>query len=114
MTISAILNKAADLIERNGWCRGSFSARPIGIGMFRKIRFDEADETCAFCADGAIRFAAGHNDHNAAEADSDVRAALKAFSQHVQYLNPASWNDMDGRTKHEVVNTLRQVAQKVE
>lgn len=80
---SKILLKAAALIEESGWCQNA---------MFDKGRM---------CALGAIG-TAGRYQQSAYDARDRLQSALHA--------GVGAWNDVDGRTKDEVVAKLRAVA----
>jgi hypothetical protein len=81
-----VLLGAADYIERHGWCQRS-----------------SQDSGGAVCAAWALTIAAGH----------DLSVSLEAGHRLLRLTGgrtvPA-WNDASGRTKAEVVETLRSAA----
>lgn len=85
---SDILNEAADLIEKFGWIQGNYGA-----------------EECGYCALGAIL---------AVDFDDDY--SIHSFNNYIQDNHPdmnlgaVEWNDTPGRTKEEVISTLRKAA----
>lgn len=87
-----VLNGAADLIERDGWCQH----RPRGCDGER-------------CADNALRVAVGVRS-DGAYVFVEARGALL---DKVGYLNITTWNDSFRRTKAEVVHALRSTASRV-
>lgn len=82
--VADVLNGAADLIERDGWCQGT----PQGDGPV--------------CAGVAI-----------CRSSNGVRLqteAITRLTRHTGWSSVIGWNDSPGRTKTEVVAALRTVA----
>ena len=77
-----ILNAAADLIERDGWCQ---------------YQFTKGDKRCLV---GAIERAAGYETY---------ASVLMYFQKRQRIANAVNWNDREGRTKAEVIAALRGV-----
>ena len=92
--VDTVLADAEKLVER-GWCRGM---------MARERHGDEchpaSPNATHFCVEGAIVRAANGN-------RTKERLALHHMAKVVCDW-PADWNDMDGRTRDEVVEALRQ------
>lgn len=84
--VAAILQKAADMIDRRGWCQG--------MGM------DGMGRVCAVRAIGTV---AGDNVVFASD-------ALRRLEDHLNIRFVSLWNDVKGRTKDEVVAALRAAA----
>lgn len=88
---STILHRAADLIEQRGWCQNSLQ-----------------DFKGRMCSIGAIQMAESN-------AKMTTQAAVK-LSNYIQKMNidrwglVANWNDAKGRSKEEVVATIRAAA----
>lgn len=100
MNTADILDRAADLIEERGWNQGWY-----------------VNECGGLCAVGAMYTAAGVELPVGAEfpdipdeVSNAVLRAFRVFGDHVKRLASA-WNDAPGRTKEEVVSTLRAAAQ---
>ena len=93
-----VLDKAANIIERNGWTQGDYH-RPDG----RKSPRDWPVDTT-----GALNLALGADtpSHDI-QPDSPAEAALMKYLG-IEYV-PA-WNDQEGRTVEEVVVVLRGAA----
>lgn len=90
LDISAVLNEAAEAIEREGW----------GQGEYRNPR------TGCLCALGAIRVATGVDQDQ--ERIRDYFKAVDALVKHVGDV--VVWNDETDRTQAEVVAKLREAA----
>lgn len=86
--VADVLNGAADLIERDGWCQGR-DRGPHG--------------EC--CADYALRLAAGYS--------TLYGAARDALLAKVRRRYVATWNDAPRQTKAKVVHALRSTASRV-
>lgn len=116
--VSEVLDKAAGVIERNGWHQGEF------------YQAGSAPEPnlCKVCAGGAINVAGGE-DPDREYAEGSVRAARQAFAERIDpetvaealrvdgYLERdelieliGGWNDQDHRTAEQVVAELRAAA----
>jgi len=103
---AAILDKAADVIERNGLHKGTYaSGALVGGGAF-------TDKCC--CARGAINMAAnGNNPWETSEASELAHDALCTYlgiSGNVDQ-SVADWNDNEYRTAEQVITALRGAAQ---
>lgn len=109
MKTSEILDKAADVIERNGWVQDEW------------YEFGRAEDPrdCPVCAGGGLDVAAGYDPGEPDDIPA-LSAAVKAFAAHVDpafdpaaqggYGTVAGWNDEPGRTAEEVVRELRAAA----
>jgi hypothetical protein len=86
MNVGEALNKAADLIERDGWYGGGGSSR-----------------AGAACASNAISWANGN-------AYSPAHLALIRYIGGVGLTDVFDWNDASERTAAEVVEVLRACA----
>jgi hypothetical protein len=90
--IGRILVEAAEYLEEHGWIQGA--------------GFADRDLPCpAACAMGAIEMAAS--------ASKSYDLWVSAINRMQNYLHGKridSWNDVKGRTKEEVIDTLRQAA----
>lgn len=97
MTPQDVLRQAADLIERTGWCRRAFARdkRRRVVGFYSK-------DACRFCVRGAIYRVGG------AGLNGDIERLLK---RHIGTRHISDWNDAPGRTKDEVIATLRRAAE---
>lgn len=98
MTTSELLEKAADLIEEGGLCKGTYfknNGEHCTLGALRRI---------ASGNDGMMAFAPGY-----AEA---VAALQKEIFGRVMdgRLALAEWNDLPGRTANDVAQTMRKAA----
>lgn len=91
--IATNLRKAANLLEKKGWCRGSF----------RKYEYDSngdmKSEPCAFCAVGALQHVTNFNMH-------DERFAVEQHGP----CNLMTWNDTVAKDKRYVIRLFRRVA----
>ena len=115
MTVSEILDKAANIIEANGLADGQWY-QPTGA----KSPLD-----CPMCTGGALAAAAGfypmyasNNEPTGAYADAigvlaerlGLDPSRHKTAQDVLLYGIAPWNDVDGRTAEEVVRELRAAA----
>lgn len=122
MKTSEILDKAADVIERNGWHQGDWMhARP-----------GRQDDECPVCEGGALNLAVTGSpciDADDDDAPADLLTAYEVMAHRAKpslEIGPedytvgelleafvevvASWNDAKGRTAEEVVRELRAAA----
>lgn len=89
VTPADVLDAAADLLDRDGWCQG----------------YDKDDDG-RYCARGATKAAAS--------SDTLVGAGARiALTQRLPTHNIPAWNDTPGRTQEEVTSTLRRVAREL-
>lgn len=91
ITTSEFLRKAADVLERDGWCQGTHT--------------DPYGRRCAF---GALQVARAY---------SDIRddGSLKVYRLlHERTGGVIDWNDAPGRTKQEVLALFRNTADELE
>ena len=94
--VADVLNGAAGLIERDGWCQ-------------RQYR----DENGCRCLAGAIDAVAGEDPEFHWESTEDaVTVRARHAVADVVGKNWSSWNDEPGRTKAEVVAVLRAAAER--
>ena len=113
-TVSEILTKAADLLEKPGaWTQGDYARNYVGEGYSDYIA-DRADEggtfePVCFCTIGALNHVRGK------EADAALWGELRnPVVSVVGEINIADWNDTPGRTQAEVVAALRTAASQAE
>lgn len=93
MTPQDVLRQAADLIERTGWCQGDiYELGENGI--------------LGYCAEGAIREVADKSGER-----FDIRDLLALAETGTDGDALYVWNDTPGRTKEEVIATLRRAAE---
>jgi len=88
MNASEVLIAAADLIERDGWCRGIFQ--------------NALGQRCVLGAVGDVCQSVGW--------DADYKQALEKLQVQIHTSAPSVWNDSPKRTESEVVNALREAA----
>jgi hypothetical protein len=139
LAAAALLDKTADIIERNGWTQGDYVTWNPG----------ELPENCKVCPRGGMSVAAGRHplfvvewpgfcpsifEALATESDervtttddeaalAEISAAEIAFATHIRKIDRwcngsltdasviESWNDDDDRTADEVVTELRACA----
>jgi len=103
---AAILDKAADVIERNGWYQGSYFNEVAG----------RAPADCPVCTYGAIHIAAFGEPTPVLETEeSAMGEANRAVNVLRKYLGITSvgavWNDASDRTAEQVITALRGAAQ---
>lgn len=94
MTTSEVLNKAADLIETRGWCKGVYSLNEHGGPA---DPWD--DDACLFCMVGAIKRVVG--------VDGNDFPIWKHLYKQLG-MKPSVFNDFG--TKEEVIQALRDAA----
>ena len=96
-----VWSKAADLIKRNGWARGSAQ-----------------NEYGCLCAGGAIAMALGYKPEEMWDSRShpEMKDAFNRFGDYVgaghSYdvaIRVFDFNDASGRTEEEVINTLQEL-----
>ena len=90
--VADVLNGAADLIERDGWCQGTF--RDGGARCASRAIGDAAENT--------------KNPHGPDWSDA-AHICLRKLTGH---WFVSGWNDKPGRTKAEVVAALRAAAER--
>jgi hypothetical protein len=91
--IGDILLKAADLIERDGWCQNSYWG-PNG----------------EHCALGAIQCSVSGCVSECLDHNYFVIRAKNRFKEFVGIDHIQNWNDASGRTKEDVVTAMRGAA----
>lgn len=91
MKLSEVFDKAADIIERVGWCQGTV--------------YDTYDGSV--CQLGAVRIAVSGNPYH--EFYPESVAAEKELEKIVG-MNPVHWNDRVVRDRMTVISTLRDAA----
>ena len=100
MTVSELLDDAADLIERTGWTQKTSARDADGTPC-------ALNQGVAFCVIGAINWADW-----VADRDWDIGYhALDALEAVIGRRRIAAWNDAPDRTQGEVVAALRTAAQ---
>lgn len=100
MSPQDVLRQAADLIERTGWCQGVYARDARGV-----ITDFISDAAVEFCALGAIF----HCEPEGYAAD--VSAPEQLLVNRIGTRTVGEWNDAPGRTKDEVIATLRKAAE---
>jgi len=103
---AAILDRAADVIERNGLHKGSFCV--MGQDLPKALR----NRAC--CARGAINLAAnGSNPHSLSTIGEEAHTALCTYLDINGNVDQsvADWNDDEERTAADVIAALRGAAQ---
>lgn len=106
LTVSQVLDRAADLIEPEGkWTQGgSYALSALGNSI------DSIDpEAACFCAMGAVYRSAGVSTWHKTGALELVDKARKHLATMLG-VAMASWNDAPERTQPEVVAALRKAA----
>ena len=98
MTPDQVLDRAADLLERDGWQRWDTGPLDVNVGGPR-------------CAMGAIR-ATVRADLGYAGSGLDSEA-MKALGVEVGTYWIGDWNDTVAKDKRQVVRTLRRTARKL-
>jgi hypothetical protein len=88
--MNRILERAARVIEERGWCQGHYETKSGAVCTSRAISI-ATDEV-------------GNDMH-------DRFRARDTLALHIGRDSIASWNDVKGRTKEEVVTKLREAAQ---
>lgn len=84
-----VLRRAADIIERRGWCQNDYQ------------------DGAAVCILGALRLAiTGNTDNHSDRVHNPAERLAKNLGQ-----APWVWNDEPGRTKEEVIAALRSAAE---
>lgn len=102
MTHREIAQRAATILETEGWCQGDY-------------RLPKDEGGYAYCLVGACREAAGCYAALAADALADalydaLATARAAYTAALDaYLGPSGWNDAPERTVAEVIAALRGV-----
>lgn len=102
-TVPEVLDRAADLIGARGWAQGADAAY-----------LAELDNDEPVCVGLAIQFAAGLSRFASRWAQPEEYARSKAATDFLRgrldAVGVADWNDVEGRTKDEVVTALREAA----
>ena len=83
--IGKVLLRAADIIEKRGWCQGRYS-----------------DYDGRFCAVGAIL--------NVTESCVLQQASRRFLAEHLPNQNVTAWNDVKNRRKKHIIDKMRAVA----
>jgi hypothetical protein len=109
-TAAAVLARAADVIETNGWCQNGL------LDLDAACHAPDLRQV-PVCAAGAIRIAAGHDpdDGSAGIPAIQVFAYWLACTGHASHRGDpmtqiSYWNDDPARTATEVAAELRQAA----
>lgn len=124
MKPSEILDKAADIIVRDGWWQGAYYKEPstdLPAGEIWRWADDEARRTAPCCQAGAISRAAfgvawadtlAQVDHVQGGAYSRADGYMRRYA-HKTFgdTSPIAWNDEPERTAEEVVEALRGAAE---
>ena len=109
-TAAAVLARAANVIEANGWCQGGF------IDLDAACHLPDIRQV-PVCAAGAIRIAAGHDPDDCGAPVAALRVFaywLSGSGQAATGADPVDrigfWNDDPARTATEVTAELRRAA----
>lgn len=94
MNVSEVLDRAADVLEEDGWCQYSMH-----------------DELGRYCALGAIK--AVTPDPDAFAERGYATRALRDYLSPTRPFQISKWNDNPDRTKEEVIDALQQAARLV-
>jgi hypothetical protein len=96
---AAVLDRAADIIERNGHCKGFYYDASV----------DLSPAECPVCPLGALALAMGATNPKTDRAfGSPAEIALERY---LDIVSVADWNDAPDRTPAEVIAALRGAAQ---
>jgi hypothetical protein len=107
-TVSEILTKAADLLEKPGaWTKFEFARDAAGRAVYQTSSL----ATC-WCARGAIAAVNEEEDDHTAN-NRNWKAAAQLMGFHDVH-DIEDWNDAPGRTQAEVVAALRTAASQAE
>lgn len=106
-TIASVLDKAANIIDRNGWTQGDLYDMAQGEDM--------AAQDCRVCAIGAINTASyGHPMYpvRASQLSAKAEHAVDLVRDHLRLgsMKLAVWNDDFDRTADEVTTAFRETA----
>lgn len=108
MKTSEVLENAADILERDGWCQGNL-VRPNGsrcsIGAIRKALRDEMALKVRSDPDYIISPAMTHYQEKLA-----IQWVLDAAEATGSVMHLPHWNDQPDRTKSEVLDAFRKAA----
>ena len=105
--IPAIRDRAIELLEtENGWIQGKFAVRADG----RWISY-EHPSACGFCLMGAMAVAVFQLPLGGQAQNDAYDEAADAWCEANRGKNIAEFNDTEGRTKDEVVQSLRNMKQ---
>ena len=112
MVDRTVFSEAADLIDNEGWCQDNNAMINTSSGPRMadvKIEADRPKCRCVFGAVLAILDTRGVDiDHVAAIGDYDH---IMDRSVQPEFASIVNWNDAEDRTKQEVVNHLKYLAQ---
>lgn len=116
MKPSEALDKAVEIINRDGWIQGEYYRTPRPVQDHEEsVRLDEeAKRSAPCCQRGAvIRALTGTWKSINEMSDPDEKTMLRAHGYCRQLTNnhPIEWNDAEGRTKEEVVDMLKRAAE---
>jgi hypothetical protein len=98
-----ILNRAADLIDKNGLAKASFCTADLGN--------DWTEQDC-FCIAGAIAFASGYSGSPRSPIKLHKAYSIPLEKEFRDSTEAFEWNDDPKTTKKMVVNCLRDMAKK--
>lgn len=113
MKPSEALDKAVEVIERDGWTQNVYYLEPqLTLDDYEEnIRRDEeAKRSAPCCQQGAIvRALTGtwKSINEMSKPDREIIRATSAYCRQLTDAHPIEWNDAEGRTKEEVVEMLK-------
>ena len=101
--VAAVLNKAADIVEKRGWTQGDFAR--MEDGDFCPANSEHA---VAWCMEGAMARAI----YELKEDRGLLARCCWFMGEHLGFgIRTSLWNDDEGRTREEVVRELRACAE---
>lgn len=113
---SEALDKAVEIIERDGWNQGEYYRTPRPVEDYEEnTRLDEeAKRSAPCCQRGAIiRALTGTWKTITEMSHADAETVLRAhgYCRQLTGYHPIEWNDAPDRTKEEVVDMLKRAAE---
>lgn len=116
MKPSEALDKAVEIIERDGWIQGEYyrTPRPVQDHEENARLDEEARRSAPCCQRGAvIRALTGtwKSINEISGADSETMLRAHGYCRQLTGGHPIEWNDAPGRTKEEVVDMLKRAAE---
>ena len=97
---AAILEEAANVIRRNGWCQGAYFVPEA----------NKAREDCRVCAVGAINVALHKDAPVVLPSQVDTWRIAEAVEYHLGLEDLVDWNDNPDRTAEQVIAALEGAA----
>jgi hypothetical protein len=112
---SEALDKAVEVIERDGWIQGAYYREPpVDLPHAEYVTAEaEGRKSAPCCQRGAIVRAVTGTWRSLSvlpEVDRDTIRGAHGYCRQVAGKHPIEWNDDPGRTKEEVVEMLKSAA----